>query len=141
MGTPPQPKLAPLIAPTPPEEVNVPTPVVPPPPGPAAPEGVPARIPPPPIGGAPEPLPGDISRRAIATPSQLKTPSPAALRPVASVSAERAPERGAPSSNLFGRAGGLLGGGIGVPGVGVPEEGVPTGLFLQLLQLLQQGKQ
>lgn len=79
-------------------------------------------------------------QRAQSAPSMPSSPTPAAMKPFAPMAPPQGVQRKvilggpAPSNGLLGRAGGLLGGGLGVPSGGQAE----TPDISALMQMLQQ---
>jgi len=91
---------------------------------------------------APAPPVMPIAQQApsAAAPSAAAPPAaPPAARPAAPPAAPSAvrPSLGPASANLFGSAGGLGGGGIGIPGSARAEGGEPTELLLELSKILR----
>lgn len=88
----------------------------------------------------PNPIASQMPNPSVQTPSPSMSPSPGASSTVrrsvspGSTSALFGEEAGTP---MFGRAGGLMGGGVGVPGTneGAPT---PTQMMQQLLQMFRQ---
>ena len=82
-------------------------------------------------------LPGAFGSGGFSnTPSQSTTPSPI-MAGVPSVSRLATPGGGiARKTPMFGRAGGLLGGGMGVPGAVAGNEAAPSDLIQAIIQIL-----
>lgn len=78
--------------------------------------------------------------RAMSAPSMPTAPTPASLQPFAPMAPPQGVQRKvvlggpAPAAGLLGRAGGLLGGGIGVPTSGMPATPDVSALIQQLIQ-------
>ncbi len=84
---------------------------------------------------APQPGPGSVTRRSAATPSQPSAPSPVASQPPAPFTPMAGGMVPTVGRMLFGRAGGLLGGGLGVPGAIGDEGGEDISALMELLKL------
>jgi len=85
--------------------------------------------------GSVTPSGGGVSRRSAATPSQPSAPSPVASQPPAPFTPMAGGMVPTVGRMLFGRAGGLLGGGLGVPGAIGDEGGEDISALMELLKL------